>query len=126
MAKYYTLVPLPQGDFEKLSLVDRAVFGMIWERYKLSSYKLLGGDDRWYDHDRDELFCIFAHEELARLVGVSEKTIRRSLKVLRDEAHMISWEKAGFMGACRYYVSEEARATMHSLKQNSKDEDKSP
>ena len=125
MAKYYTLVPLPQGMFEPLSLVDRAVFGLIWERHKLGSYKLMGGCDDWYDHDAEDVFCIFAHDELARLTGTSEKTIRRSLKVLKD-ACMISWRKARFMGANRYYVARDVQRYMNSLQQSSKEPAESP
>lgn len=126
MAKYYSLLPLPQGRFEKLSLVDRAVFGMIYERWKLGSYKLLGGSDAWYDYDADEVFCIYAHDELARLVGVSEKTIRRSLLYLRDEAKMISWRKTKFMGACRYYIARDMQQEMNLLKEHSKLDRESP
>lgn len=121
MAKYYSLLPLPQGRFEKIPLIDRAVFGLIYERWKLGSYKLTGGCDDWYDYEVDEVFCIYAHDELARLVGVSEKTVRRSLLYLRDEAHMISWRKAKFMGACRYYIERDVQQELHALKQSSKE-----
>ena len=126
MAKYYTLLPLPQGKFAEASLVDRAVFGLIWERWRLSNYKLLGGDDSWYDPDIEEVYCVYAHEELGRQLGVSEKTIRRSLIALRDKWHMISWTKASFMGACRYYVAQDIREYMESLKQSNRDDEKSP
>ena len=125
MAKYYTLVPLPQGRFAELSLLDRAVFGLIWERWKLGSYKLLGGCEDWYDPAEEDIFCIFAHDELARLVGASEKTIRRSLETLRAK-RMISWRKAKFMGANRYYVSRDVQQYMSSLRKSNKENDESP
>lgn len=125
MAKYYTLVPLPQGRFAELSLLDRAVFGLIWERWKLGSYKLIGGCEDWYDPDEEDIFCIFAHDELARLVGASEKTIRRSLETLRTR-NMISWRKAKFMGANRYYVARDVQQYMSSLRKSSKETDESP
>lgn len=125
MAKYYTLVPLPQGRFAELSLLDRAVFGLIWERWKLGSYKLLGGCDDWYDHDEEDVFCIYAHNELSRLVGASEKTIRRSLETLRTKK-MITWRKAKFMGANRYYVARDVQQYMSSLRKSNKETDESP
>ena len=99
---------------------------MIYERWKLGSYKLMGGCDDWYDYDAEDVFCIYAHDELARLVGVSEKTIRRSLLYLRDQAHMISWRKAKFMGACRYYIARDMQQEMISLKEHSKVDKESP
>lgn len=125
MAKYYTLLPLPQGIFENLSLIDRAVFGLIWERWKLSSYKLTGGCDDWYDAEEEAIFCIWSHDELSRQIGASEKTIRRSLIALRD-AQMISWKKASFKGACQYYIDPDVQRYMSMLKQNNKTEQASP
>lgn len=125
MAKYYSLVPLPQGKFENLALIDRAVFGLIWERWKLSSYKTLGGSDDWYDHDEEEIFCIWSHDELSKQIGTSEKTIRRSLITLREE-NMISWKKASFKGACRYYIARDIQRYMSMLKQDSRNEQPCP
>lgn len=116
MAKYYSLVPLPEGIFEGMSLIDRAVFGLIWERYRLSSYKVTGGDETWADEQDGSVFCIFSHDELARLIGASEKTIRRSLIALRDEHMLIDWRKASFKGACRYYIERGALDYMASLR----------
>lgn len=119
MAKYYSLVPLPMGIFENLSLMDRAVFGLIWERYRLSSYKVAGGDETWYDADQREIYCVYAHDELARQIGTSEKTIRRSLISLR-ESGLIWWRKASYMGSCRFYVDHAVRAEMSALRQDSR------
>ena len=126
MAKYYTLLPLPQGRFEALSLIDRAVFGMIWERWRLSNYKVTGGCLDWYDEAEEAIFCIFSHDELCRQIGVSEKTIRRSLNVLRDQHHMITWKKASFMGACRYYIADDMQREMSALRQDSKNDEPCP
>jgi len=127
MAKYYTLVPLPIGKFAdwELTLVDRAVFGMIWERWRLSSYKVLGGCEDWYDPYEEDIFCIFAHDELARLIGVSEKTIRRSLETLRTK-RVIRWRKAKFKGANRYYVARDVQQYMNTLRQSNKEPAESP
>lgn len=126
MAKYYSLLPLPQGKFAEIPLVERAVFGLIWERWKLGSYKLMGGCDDWYDHDEEDIFCIYAHNELARMIGVSEKTIRRSLILLRDKYHMIRWRKAKFMGACQYYVERDVQQELIALQQSNKKAAESP
>lgn len=103
MAKYYLLVPLAEGIFEGMPLMERAVFGALWERYKLSAYKTMGGCMDWVDKQDGSIFCVYTHDELARVIGASEKTIRRSLVALRDE-HFIDWRKASYKGACRYYI----------------------
>lgn len=126
MAKYYSLVPLPEGIFEGVPLIDRAVFGLIWERYRLSSYKVTGGCDDWVDEQDGSIFCVFSHDELSRLIGASEKTIRRSLIALRDEHCLIDWRKATYKGACRYYVEQGAREYMASCRQNTKSDSESP
>ena len=122
MAKYFTLVPLPEDIFSEVSLVDRVVFVLIWERYKLSSYKVTGGSDEWVDDLDGSIFCIFSHDELARKAGVSEKTVRRSLVALRDEHGLIDWRKASFKGACRYYVEKTAREYMTACAQDNRKE----
>lgn len=122
MAKYYSLVPYPEGIFEGMDAISRVTFGIIWERWKLSSYNVLGtaGDCRWYDRDEEEVYCLFNQLELARLVGCSEKTIRRTLIYLHDEKHLIYWRKADYKGVCRYYVEKDVQRYMNSLKQNSR------
>ena len=119
MAKYYSLVPLPEGIFKDVPLIDRVVFGLIWERYRLSGYKVTGGDETWVDAD-GEIFCVYSHDELARLTGTSEKTIRRALIDLRDKHFMIDWCKAAFKGSCRYYIEPAVKEHMAALRQNNK------
>ena len=106
MAQLYSLVPLPQGPFAGLDPVARLVFGLIYDRHKISRYNVLGtaGDSPWID-SAGEIFCIFTHDELAALTGCSERTIRRSLDALRD-AHILRWEKARFRGCNHYYVEQ--------------------
>lgn len=124
MAKYYTLVPLPQGIFEDMSLLDRAVFGLIWERWRLGSYKLMGGCEDWYDSTEEDIYCVWSHEGLARAVGASEKTIRRSLAALK-KADMIYWKKASYGGACRYFVGRPVQQYMFKLN-SSKEKEECP
>lgn len=124
MAKYYTLLPLPQGIFaeDELGLVDRAVFGMIYDRWRLSCYNAAGSSDYetpWYDEIREEFYCIFAHDELSRHVGVSEKTIRRSLDTLRKKGY-IDWVKRDYMGANRYFIRKRVQDYMALLRKDSK------
>ena len=130
MAKYYSLLPLPQGQFaiDELTLVDRAVFGMIYDRWRLSCYNATGSaayETPWYDETREEFYCIFAHDELARLVGVSEKTIRRSLEKLRGKDY-IDWVKREYMGANRYFIGRQMQEYMASLRKDSREAAKSP
>lgn len=105
MAQLYSLTPLPQGPFAGLDPLARLCFGLIWDRYRVSSYNVTGcaGDSPWYDPAEDEIFCVFGQGELAALVGVSERTIRRCLADLKA-ADVIWWRKAQYRGSCRYYV----------------------
>jgi len=86
------------------------VFGAIYGRYRMSSYNVAGapGDSPWYDFNRDEVFCVFSQPELAALVGVSERTVRRSLEVLRA-AELIDWQRIGYRASNRYYIPEDIR-----------------
>ncbi|MGN1250304.1 MAG: hypothetical protein ACI4XW_09505 [Candidatus Spyradocola sp.] len=105
MAQKYLLVPLAEGPLSGLDLVARAVLGALYDRIKLSSYNTAGGDARFYDPYEGSCFCIYAQQELADLVGVSERTIRRALDVLASD-NLVHWRKASYRGACRYYIHE--------------------
>lgn len=109
MGQLYLLIPLAEGPFEGLCLADRAVFGAIWDRYRVSCYTKVGtaGECEYMDSD-GEVFCYFRQDELAYLVGVSERSLRRSLVTLRERG-LIRTTKVGYKGTCRYYVGREAR-----------------
>lgn len=110
MARLYTLVPMPQGPLAGIGLTERAVLGQIYDRYKLSTYNVTGQGDNtpWYDWYRDEVFCLYAQDDLAAELGISVRTVRRALETLRA-AGLIDWRKATYKGACRYYISERVR-----------------
>lgn len=55
-----------------------------------------------------QVFCYFRQDDLAAVVGVSDRTLRRALDALRREG-LIRTCKAGYGGACKYYVGREAR-----------------
>lgn len=115
MAKFYTLVPLPIGVFDEICPVDRIVWGCIYERWRLSSYNVTGGDDRWCDDWG--VFCVYSHAELARDVGVTERTIRRSISTLRKK-DLLDWRKAVYMGSSRYYIPDSIAAEMRRLRKD--------
>ena len=52
--------------------------------------------------------------QLAELLGVSERTVRRSLDQLKDD-QLIWWRKATYKGANRYFLHE--RITQELRKQ---------
>lgn len=104
MAQKYMLVPLANGIFAEYDLVTRAVIGALYDRMKISEYNLLGGDERYYDRIEQRVFCVYTHDELAAQIGVSEKTVRRSLERLKKDA-LIWWYKATYRGANRYFLS---------------------
>lgn len=101
---------MAKGPFSGLDPTARLVFGLIWDRYKLSSFHVAGaaGESPWYDYQRDEVFCIYSQEELADQAGVSERTVRRALETLRCKA-LIEWRKATYKGSNRYYITESTR-----------------
>lgn len=109
MASIYQLIPLPLGPLAPYDLTTRAVLGAIWDRYRLSSYQVTGGNDKWYDYDVDEVYCVYDQTDLAQMLGVSRRTVQRALDVLR--ADRIVWSrKPGLQSACRYYIDESIRS----------------
>ena len=116
MAQKYMLIPLPQGIFKGYDLTTRAVIGAIHDRIRLSNYNLIGdpSGSKWYDQQEERVFCVFTHAELAELLGVSERTVRRSLDQLKDD-QLIWWRKATYKGANRYFLHE--RITQELRKQ---------
>ena len=114
MAQKYMLIPLPQGVFKDYDLTTRAVIGALYDRIRLSNYNLIGDPtgSKWYDQQEERVFCVFTHDELGRQLGVSEKTVRRSLKLLHDDG-LVWWRKAAYKAANRYFLHE---AITQSLK----------
>lgn len=123
MAKYYTLVPLPVGIFDGISPVDRVVWGCIYERWRLSSYNVTGGDERWWDEYG--VYCVYSHAELARDVGITERTIRRSISTLREKG-LLDWRKAAYMGSSRYYIPNYIAEEMRRLRKDSTTSSETP
>ncbi|MBQ2991681.1 MAG: HTH domain-containing protein [Clostridia bacterium] len=107
MAQKYMLIPLPQGLFEGYDLTTRAVIGALYDRIRLSNYNVIGDphNSPWYDQQEQRVFCVFSHDELGRQLGVSEKTVRRSLKLLEADG-LIWWRKAAYKAANRYFLHE--------------------
>lgn len=107
MAQKYMLIPLPIGLFSGYDLTTRAVIGALYNRLRLSGYNQIGsqGGTAWYDEVEQRVYCVYTHAELVELIGVSEKTIRRSLNLLRDDG-FIWWRKARYAGANRYFMDE--------------------
>lgn len=114
MAQKYMLIPLPQGIFRNYDLTTRAVIGALYDRIRLSNYNLIGDPEgrKFYDEQEERVFCVFTHDELGRQLGVSEKTVRRSLKLLHDDG-LVWWRKAAYKAANRYFLHE---AITQSLK----------
>lgn len=107
MAQKYMLIPLPNGLFRGLDLCTRAILGALYDRLRLSNYNYIGSPDHphWYDDQEQRIYCVYTHAELAAQLGVSERTVRRCLDVLREE-QFIWWRKATYKGANRYFMDE--------------------
>ena len=88
-------------------MTTRAVLGALYDRVRLSNYNLIGdpAGEKFYDPVEEKVYCIYTHDELGRQLGVSEKTVRRSLKLLEADG-LIWWRKATYKGANRYFLHE--------------------
>ena len=71
MAQVYQLIPLPQGPFAKLSLLERALYGLLYDRCKMSVNNMLNGNGRFYDEQLEEVYCVYNQNDLAKTLGVS-------------------------------------------------------
>ena len=97
----YQLVPLPCGIFSGLSLVERAVFGLLYDRMKVSVKNHLSStDNSWFDDTLEDVYC---QDRIAETLGVSLRTVRRALDKLRDEG-LIDWRKAKYQDVNRYII----------------------
>lgn len=107
MAQKYMLIPLPDGIFKDYDLITRAVIGALYDRIRLSNYNLIGDPtgSKFYDETEERVYCVYSHAELAAQIGVGERTIRRSLKVLEADG-LVWWRKAAYKAANRYYLHE--------------------
>lgn len=98
MAQVYQLIPLPQGPFAKLSLLERALYGLLYDRCKMSVNNMLNGNGRFYDEHLEEVYCVYNQNDLAKTLGVSVRTVRRatatwlttSLSALQSHAFRIA------------------------------------
>ena len=107
MAQKYMLIPLPIGLFKGYDLTTRAVIGALYDRIRLSGYNLAGDPEgrKFYDTREDRVYCVFTHDELGLQLGVSEKTVRRSLQLLKDDG-LVWWRKPAYKAANRYFLDD--------------------
>lgn len=103
MAQVYQLIPLPQGPFAKLSLLERALYGLLYDRCKMSVNNMLNGNERFYDEQLEEVYCVYNQNDLAKTLGVSVRTVRRATANLVDN-NFISVTKSRFQDCNRYYL----------------------
>lgn len=105
MAQLYQLIPLPQGVFSGLSLVERATFGLIYDRLKLSTASHLSSTDGgpFFDSARADVYCVYNQQDMAAVLGVSIRTVQRALDTLRD-AGLIDYRKARYQDSNRYFI----------------------
>ena len=104
MSQLYQLIPLPIGIFNGLSLLERAVFGLVYDRMKLSVNNHLNScDGAFLDEDEGDVYCIYRQQEMAEILGVSERTVRRAVSTLVDK-HLLRTKKTRFQDANRYFI----------------------
>ena len=107
-ADKWVMIPSPAGPFSLVDPAARLVFGLIWNRCRLSARNVLKGDSRWCD-DLGRVYCVYSHAELAEHSGMTDRTVRRCLKTLEDHG-ILTWEKSDFRAANKYFVSGLVRA----------------
>ena len=104
MSQLYQLIPLPIGIFKDLSLLERAVFGLVHDRLKLSVNNHLSScEGDFLDEDENDVYCIYRQQEMAEILGVSERTVRRAVSTLVDK-HLMKTKKTRFQDANRYFI----------------------
>lgn len=116
MSLVYTLVPRPIGDFAHLDALTRYCFGLIWDRWKLSSRP----ENRPRFTDRFGIYCVFERSAIAGEMGVTLPTVRRCIDALIS-ANLVYARRTGSGATYRYYISE--RAYDHMLNASDSDID---
>lgn len=99
----YTIVPLPVGPFAAQDPMARAVFGLIWDRLRLSAFNTTGNSGQWMDEDTGAVFCYYAQADLAQDMGCSVRTVRRCMRDL-EVARIIETRRVEYGGAYRISV----------------------
>lgn len=109
----WALIPAPDGPFAALDLTARAVFGLVWDRWRLSSAAALKGDERFValappdGADCDGVFACYRQAELAAQLGVSERTVRRALDEL-ERLGLVYRGRKEYGGSMRLHVGRAA------------------
>lgn len=104
MSSRFILVPRADGIFQRLDLMSRNVFGLIYDRWKLSN------KPRNIDAFTDAfgVYCVFDRQDMANELGVTLPTVRKAINLLID-AGILKARRAGPCAAWRYYVSAAAQ-----------------
>ena len=110
MAVNYTIVPRRVFPFEGLDAMTRYAFGMIYDRYRLSSREETR--ERWTDEHGT--YCVFDRQDLADELGVSLPTLRRCMDAM-VKAGVLVMRRNGPHAAWRYYPTASAKAAMGAL-----------
>lgn len=110
MAINYTIVPRRVFPFEGLDAMTRYAFGLIYDRYRLSSREET--KERWTDDHG--IYCVFDRQELADELGISLPTLRRCMDAM-VKAGVLVMRRNGPHAAWRYYPTTSAKAAMGKL-----------
>ena len=150
MAKW-NMIPSAEGPFKDLDVMARYCFGLLYNRYQLSSQKHDQGNARFSEVREVRLcdafpfrpglrndtsvvsmafvFCVYTQSDLAREMGCTDRTVRRCLDDLR-RVGVIETKRDGHNGALRfffppvvynYFVHEERMKEYKAILAGSKD-----
>lgn len=104
MSSRYILVPRADGPFKYLDLMSRNVFGLIFDRWKLSALPQNVSSFT----DGHGTYCVFDRKDMMQELGVTLPTIRKAIKCLVN-AGVLDARRVGMGAAWRYYLSDPAR-----------------
>lgn len=107
------MVPRAEGPFERIDALARMAFGLIWDRWQLSvitsrkqgGFALVLPEDirERYNGRPVATYCVYTQADLAREMGVTERTARRCVADLRV-AGLVDVHRRAALGASCYTI----------------------
>lgn len=104
MSSKFVFVPRAQSVFARADIMSRNVFGLIYDRWKLSNRP----QNQQAFTDAYGVYCVYDRQDLAKELGVTLPTVRKAVKTLIDQ-ELITARRAGIGAAWRYYVTVRAQ-----------------
>lgn len=98
-------------SFKKLTSTEKEVYRILYDQYTLSLHSVNKGNISF--KDEEGVFCYFGQKALAELIGVTDRTIRRIFKRLK-ELSFINVVERGCRRHAKIYVNAITKAKAKS------------